>query len=242
MSVLKSRNGNSTEKTAFVSAVIVAAGSSLRMGGVNKQMMLLNGVPVLIRSVLAFESLPIISEIIISARESDIPDIYALLKEYRINKVKTVVKGGETRQESVRNAVAVCSQFSDFIAIHDGARPLVSEDTIEQTVIAAMQFGAAACAVRVKDTIKVFGTDGFIKSTPDRESLWAVHTPQAFSSVIYKQALSSVESDAAFTDDCQMVESIGGKVKIVEDSYNNIKITTPDDLILAQAILESEEV
>lgn len=241
MSVLKSRNGNSTEKKAFVSVIIVAAGNSTRMGNVNKQMLLLEGKPILARSMAAFDNLPLVSEIIVSAREQDIPAVYSMIKEYGINKVKTVVKGGDTRQESVFNAVRVCSEFSDFLAIHDGARPLVKAEVIEHTIVTAMQYGAASCAVRVKDTIKQSDENGFIESTPEREKLWAVHTPQVFSFETYRQAMISCEDSFNFTDDCQLIESVGGKVKLVEDDYSNIKITTPDDLVLAKAILESGE-
>ena len=145
---------NEAASYPYVSAIIVAAGNSTRMGGVNKQFLLIDGVPVLIRTLKAFENSDLIKEIIISAREEDIPQIFAMVKDYSVNKVSNIVKGGCTRQESVFNAVRCCMTESDYIAIHDGARPLVDRETIEKTIFAAFDFNAAAPGIPVKDTIK----------------------------------------------------------------------------------------
>ncbi len=225
----------------FVTAVIVAAGNSTRMGGVNKQFLLIDGVPVLIRTLLAFSQSDIIDEIIVAAREEDIPKMFAMIKEYKVLKVTDIVKGGKTRQESVFNAIRRSSPLSEYFAIHDGARPLVTEKIIEDTVREAFLTGAAATGVRVKDTVKVVNENGFITATPDRNYLWAVHTPQVFERRLYLSAIDNVLNSEMFTDDCKLLEEYGAEVKMVEGSYENIKITTPEDTDVAQAILYRRE-
>lgn len=225
----------------FVTAVIVAAGNSTRMGGVNKQFLLIDGVPVLIRTLLVFSQSDIIDEIIVAAREEDIPKMFAMIKEYKVLKVTDIVKGGKTRQESVFNAIRRSSPLSEYFAIHDGARPLVTEEIIENTVREAFLTGAAATGVRVKDTVKVVNENGFITATPDRNYLWAVHTPQVFERRLYLSAIDNVLNSEMFTDDCKLLEEYGAEVKMVEGSYENIKITTPEDTDIAQAILYRRE-
>mgnify|MGYP002762305248 FL=1 len=225
----------------FVTAVIVAAGNSTRMGGVNKQFLLIDGVPVLIRTLLAFSQSDMIDEIIVAAREEDIPKMFAMIKEYKVLKVTDIVKGGKTRQESVFNAIRRSSPLSEYFAIHDGARPLVTEEIIENTVREAFLTGAAATGVRVKDTVKVVNESGFITATPDRNYLWAVHTPQVFERRLYLSAIDNVLNSEMFTDDCKLLEEYGAEVKMVEGSYENIKITTPEDTDIAQAILYRRE-
>lgn len=225
----------------FVTAVIVAAGNSTRMGGVNKQFLLIDGVPVLIRTLLAFSQSDMIDEIIVAAREEDIPKMFAMIKEYKVLKVTDIVKGGKTRQESVFNAIRRSSPLSEYFAIHDGARPLVTEKIIEDTVREAFLVGAAATGVRVKDTVKVVNENGFITATPDRNYLWAVHTPQVFERRLYLSAIDNVLNSEMFTDDCKLLEEYGAEVKMVEGSYENIKITTPEDTDIAQAILYRRE-
>lgn len=225
----------------FVTAVIVAAGNSTRMGGVNKQFLLIDGVPVLIRTLLAFSQSDMIDEIIVAAREEDIPKMFVMIKEYKVLKVTDIVKGGKTRQESVFNAIRRSSPLSEYFAIHDGARPLVTEEIIEDTVREAFLTGAAATGVRVKDTVKVVNENGFITATPDRNYLWAVHTPQVFERRLYLSAIDNVLNSEMFTDDCKLLEEYGAEVKMVEGSYENIKITTPEDTDIAQAILYRRE-
>lgn len=225
----------------FVTAVIVAAGNSTRMGGVNKQFLLIDGVPVLIRTLLVFSQSDMIDEIIVAAREEDIPKMFAMIKEYKVLKVTDIVKGGKTRQESVFNAIRRSSPLSEYFAIHDGARPLVTEKIIEDTVCEAFSTGAAATGVRVKDTVKVVNESGFITATPDRNYLWAVHTPQVFERRLYLSAIDNVLNSEMFTDDCKLLEEYGAEVKMVEGSYENIKITTPEDTDIAQAILYRRE-
>lgn len=235
---------NETENGAprpFVTAIVVAAGNSTRMGGVNKQFLLLDGVPVLVRTLQAFSLCPLIDEIVVATRESEIQELFALVKEYQIEKVTDIVRGGSTRQESVFAAIRRSSPFSEYFAIHDGARPLVSQEVICDTVETAFRVGAAATGVRVKDTIKVVSENGEIVETPDRTTLWAVHTPQVFERNRYLHAADSVENSATFTDDCKLMETAGFPVYMVEGSYKNIKITTPEDILLAEGLLRGQE-
>ena len=223
----------------FVSAVIVAAGSSRRMGGINKLLLEMKGKTVLCRSVEAFEKNADINEIIVAAREEDIEEYKALLAVYK--KVKCIVPGGETRQKSVASAIAACSDECDMLAIHDGARPLVTQDIISRTVDAAFEYGGAACGVKVKDTIKVTDENSLITDTPDRATLWAVHTPQCFDKKLYVSCVESLGEKAKdMTDDCRLVEICGGKVKMIEGSYSNIKITTVEDIPMAESLLGDE--
>lgn len=242
MSIFKQKKNihESEIQQPFVSAVVVAAGNSRRMGGVNKQFLLIDGVPVLIRTLSAFENSPLIKEIIVAARETDIPAMYAMIKKYGLTKVKEIVKGGETRQESVTAAIKRTAEKCDFLAIHDGARPLVTEQVIENTLEAAFHFEAAATGTRVKDTIKV-AENGVIRSTPDRALLWAVQTPQIFRKETYLSALEAVPNSFEFTDDCKLMEEYGQEVRMVEGDYENIKITTPVDIILAEAIVKARK-
>lgn len=225
----------------FVTAIIVAAGNSTRMRGVNKQFLTLGGVPVLVRALREFSLCPLIDEVVLAARESDIAEMFALVKNYEIEKVTDIVRGGETRQESVFAAIKVASPNTEFFAIHDGARPLVTQNVISDTVEKAFAVGAAATGVRVKDTIKVVNENGVITATPERASLWAVHTPQVFSRELYVRAAETVPNSVDFTDDCKLIEAFGHSVHMVEGSYENIKITTPEDILLAQGILQGRE-
>lgn len=221
----------------FVSAVLVAAGNSTRMGGVNKQFLQLDGAPVFLRTVRAFEACALVDEIVIAAREQDIPQMAALLRGAGVRKVKDIVRGGDTRQESVFAAVGSCDAQSKYLAIHDGARPLVTDRILTDTIQAAFQFGAAATGVRIKDTVKVVDANGVIVDTPDRSTLWAVHTPQVFEKGAYLRASREVPDSAMFTDDCKLLEAAGVPVHMVEGSYENIKITTPEDIWIAKGIL-----
>lgn len=241
MNLFTKKENNVPAVKPYVTAIIVAAGNSTRMGGINKQFLLIDGVPVLIRTLQAFEKSDLINEIIISARQDDIPKMFSMIKDYEILKVKDIVTGGRTRQESVFNAIRRSSPMSEFFAIHDGARPLVTEMIIDDTVETAFTAKAAATAVRVKDTIKIVDENNQIVSTPNRASLWAVHTPQVFERKLYLNAVDNVVGSENFTDDCQLIEEYGEAVQLVEGSYDNIKITTPDDVNLAESIVLRRE-
>lgn len=218
-------------------AIILGAGNGTRMKSEKSKLLLEIGSKTVIeRSVEAFLSVSDIDEIIVVARAQDI-DIYSeLLTDERIS----FVIGGATRQQSVKNAVETVDD-AHLIVIHDGARPLIKCEDIEKTIRAAEEFSAAAVGVFVKDTIKIVDKQGFVESTPDRSTLFAVQTPQIFDFELYKNAMKKADEQGLdFTDDCQLVELCGGKVKMVEGSYSNIKITTPDDIALAENLLKNE--
>ena len=228
---------------AFVSAIIVAAGQSRRMGGeTSMQFILIDGVPVIVRTLKAFEIAERIREVVIAARQEDIPQMYALIQDYEITKVKQIITGGETRQESVFRAIAQVDENADFLAIHDGARPLIRPQEIDLAVSAAVEHGAAALGVPVKDTVKQVDADGKIVDTPERSTLWAVQTPQVFSRALYLRAAEQAgEAAAQLTDDCQLIERTGAPVYLVRGAYANLKITTPEDVFAAEGILRATE-
>lgn len=221
----------------LVSAVIVSAGNSTRMGGINKQFLEIKGIPVLIHTLMVFNNAECIDEIVVVTRESDIGEVEKLLSTYGINKVVRVVKGGETRQISVLNGVNATSKNTDIIVIHDGARPLVTEKVITETLKCAISFGAAATGVKVKDTVKQVDDNNNIVATPDRAYLRFIQTPQIFYKALYLEAVNSVENSKNFTDDCMLIEAFGKIVKFVDGDYENIKITTPEDVELAENYL-----
>lgn len=220
-------------------AVIVAAGSASRMGGIDKVMAPLNGEPMIARTVRAFQNCDAISEIVVVTREDLILPITSLCSG--MDKVQAVVAGGSSRQESVHLGLNALSGKCKLAAIHDGARPLISWQVIDRVVRAAHTYGAAAPAIPVKDTIKVV-QGGVVKETPDRASLQAVQTPQVFDFDILRGALKKAKQDGAqVTDDCSAVERMGMAVKIVEGEERNLKVTTPLDLKIAQLLLEEEK-
>ena len=217
-------------------AVIVAAGSASRMGGIDKVMAPLGGTPMVARTAAAFQNCDAIAEIVIVTRPDLIRPISALCAG--MDKVRAVVAGGSSRQESVWLGLNALSEDIQLAAIHDGARPLVSNLVIDRTVRAANSYGAAAPAVPVKDTIKVV-KGGLVEKTPDRATLQAVQTPQVFDFDLLRGALKKAEEEkAAVTDDCSAVERLGMKVKIVEGDERNLKVTTPVDLKIAEMLLE----
>ena len=217
-------------------AVIVAAGSASRMGGIDKVMAPLGGTPMVERTAAAFQNCDAIAEIVIVTRPDLIRPISALCAG--MDKVRAVVAGGSSRQESVWLGLNALSEDIQLAAIHDGARPLVSNLVIDRTVRAANSYGAAAPAVPVKDTIKVV-KGGLVEKTPERATLQAVQTPQVFDFDLLRGALKKAEEEkAAVTDDCSAVERLGMKVKIVEGDERNLKVTTPMDLKIAEMLLE----
>jgi 2-C-methyl-D-erythritol 4-phosphate cytidylyltransferase len=218
-------------------AVILAAGNGTRMKTKDSKLLLkINGKTVLDRSVNAFLNISDVDEVIVVAREKDIPAFSDILTDERVS----FVVGGDTRQQSVMNALDVIDDC-ELIIIHDGARPLIKSVDIENTIRAAKENKAAAVGVFVKDTVKVVDKNGFVVSTPDRSTLFAVQTPQIFDFELYRNAAQNArEKGLDFTDDCQLVESFNQKVKTVVGSYSNIKITTPDDIVLAENLLKNE--
>jgi 2-C-methyl-D-erythritol 4-phosphate cytidylyltransferase len=232
------------DKTAhpFCSAIVAAAGSSSRMGGQNKLFLPIDGIPVLARTLTALRDAQLVDEIVVAAREEDLLAVGELCKRYGVtDKPTRVVRGGATRTESVLLAAMECSRQAAFIAVHDGARPLAEPSLIDGVITQAYRTNAAVPAVPVKDTVKVV-RDGVVDHTPDRETLRAIQTPQVFDAQLLRAALKAVtDSGETVTDDCAAVERLGKQVYLTDGSYENIKITTPEDIALAEAILRRRE-
>ena len=220
------------------SVIIVCAGNSARMGGINKILLPLGERLVIGVNMQAFQACESVQEIIIVARDADIPAITAEAESAGITKLKECTVGGDTRQKSVINGLRCISKDTELVAIHDGARPLVKPGHIEKTIKDALVFGGATLGVPVKDTIKVVD-DGLITDTPPRKSLYITQTPQIFRKKLYFEGVDfALEHNLDFTDDCQLVEAVGGKIYMTTGDYTNIKITTPEDIKLAETLLE----
>ena len=220
----------------YCGAVIVAAGSASRMGGIDKVMAPLGGEPMIVKTVRAFQQCDAIREIVVVTRPDLIVPIMDLCAS--MEKVRAVVAGGSSRQASVSLGLNALSEKVKLAAIQDGARPFVTWQLIDRVVRAAHSFGAAAPAIPVKDTIKEV-TGGVVKQTPDRSTLFAVQTPQVIDFDLLRAALKKAEQEQAqVTDDCSAVERMGMSVKIVEGDERNIKVTTPLDLKIAELLLE----
>ncbi len=220
-----------------VGAVIVAAGVSQRMGGVDKVSALLGGEPLLARVVEVFQRSNSIDQIVVVLSQQNLEFGERLAAERGWSKV-ILCLGGERRQDSVLaglNRLDSCH----WVVIHDAARPLVTVDLIERGLEAAQETGAAIAAVPVTDTIKVAGDNHFIQGTPPRQSLWAAQTPQVFRFDIIAQAYRQVKDEV--TDDSRLVERLGYRVKLYTGAYDNIKVTTPEDLVLAQVLWQKRE-
>lgn len=227
--------------SAFVSAIIVAAGGSTRMGTAgSKQFIPLLERPVIEYTLSAFQDCESISEIVVVSREQDAQQIKEIADNNGFSKVKAVVNGGDSRAHSVKNGIAAASSGAEYYAIHDGARPLITVEEIERVCEAAFETGAATLGTSVTDTIKIVDGDDMIETTPLRSQLRAVQTPQVFESELYSFALENAEENLeGFTDDCSLIENMGGEVKVVDGSKENIKLTTPIDIIIAESILKS---
>ena len=223
------------DKESTVGAVIVAAGSSLRMGSGDKLFAPLCGELLLARVLGVFEGCKAIDQIAVVVREEKVTETQELIAERGWSKVREVCIGGARRQDSVRAGLERL-KGCEWVVVHDGARPLVTADLIENGLKAAADTGAAVAAVPVTDTIKVAGPDHVVRYTPARDSMWAVQTPQIFRYDILKKAYRKVKGEV--TDDATVVEQLGHRVVLYRGSYDNIKITNPDDLVLAEVLLQ----
>ncbi|MGF7431878.1 2-C-methyl-D-erythritol 4-phosphate cytidylyltransferase [Thermoanaerobacterium thermosaccharolyticum] len=226
----------------FISVIIVAAGKGKRMGTkLNKVFLNLNGKPVLYYTIKAFENVDEIDEIVLVVSESDLEFCKSeIVNKYNFKKVKHIVVGGSERQESVFMGLKSVDNRCNIVLIHDGARPFIDRVTLQKGIEEAKSHCAVGIAVPVKDTIKVVDNDNFVIDTPDRNRLMAIQTPQIFDyKLIYKAHLKAIEDGFLGTDDTVLVERLGYKVKLVEGSYRNIKITTPEDLIISEAFLKT---
>jgi 2-C-methyl-D-erythritol 4-phosphate cytidylyltransferase len=224
------------------SAVIVAAGKGTRMGaGVSKQYLPLGGKPILVHTLEVFERMAEAEEIVLVVAQADIPQARSLVERYGIGKVSAIVAGGSDRQGSVREGLKAVRAGAEWVMVHDAVRPFVRAGNIRRLQAAMEESEAAVLAVPVKDTVKLV-SGGFIQSTPDRSALWAVQTPQAFRLDLLRRAHAMAEADGiAATDDAMLVERLGVAVRVVEGDYRNIKITTPEDLLWAEALMQGGE-
>ena len=220
--------------TDRVGAVILCAGHSTRMGGVDKSLAALAGQPLILHALRAFEASPLVHEVVLVASQANLDEAERLCRAEGFAKVSAVCLGGERRQDSVRLGLAALGPC-EWVLVHDGARPIVSQRLIADGLAAALGAGAAVPAVRPKDTVKQLDAAGDVAATLDRERLAAVQTPQAFRRVLLERAHAEVSDDV--TDDAAMVERLGVRVRLYEGDYANIKVTTPDDLAVAEALL-----
>ena len=238
MSVFQSIKRVLRKRGETCAAILVAAGSSSRMDGQDKLLAELGGMTVLERSALAFEQNDRISELVVVTRADRLDEISKLLDARGLSKLTMVAAGGETRADSVRAGLEHISKKAALVAIHDAARPLVSQRIINETVAMAIKTRASAPAIPVKDTIKV-AKSGAVVSTPDRKTLYAVQTPQVFDADLLRAAHKEAEkSGKELTDDCLAAEQLGLKVFLTQGEETNLKITTPLDLRIAAMILE----
>ncbi len=228
----------------FTSAVVLAAGVGSRFGNENgtKQNVLVKGIPAVVRTVTAFENCCAVDEIILVGREEELETLRDYTDKFCFKKVSRIVVGGSTRMESSAKGVEAVSERCQYVAIHDGARCLVTPEIIENTVRAAYEYGASAAAQRVVDTVKLADENEVIESTVDREKVWLVKTPQVFLLDTYKKCAEAAKKDGvSATDDCMMAERLGYKIKLCDCGQFNIKLTAREDLALAEFILSQRE-
>ncbi|MEK7373589.1 MAG: 2-C-methyl-D-erythritol 4-phosphate cytidylyltransferase [Thermodesulfobacteriota bacterium] len=221
-------------------AIIPAGGSGRRMGsGIPKQYLLLGGIPVLVHTLQVFQSSPVVDEIFLVVPEGDIPEVRnAIVGRYNLFKVSLIVAGGAERQDSVRNALAHLREEHGIVLVHDGVRSFVSGELIQRVVAAAEADGAVAVGVRVKDSVKEVNSAGWVIKTVTREGLWLTQTPQAFRKPLILAAYERAAADGfCGTDDASLVERMGVPVRMIPGDYDNIKVTTPEDLTLGEAII-----
>ena len=212
------------------------------MQGIDKQRADIDQIPVVVRSIQALADCELICEIVLVCPSAQIPDYYSIIKDYDLDLVSAVVGGGQTRQTSVFAGINACESSADYFLIHDGARPLVSTGEIRACIADAMRYGAAALGVRPRDTFKQVDGVGYISATIDRSNIIAIQTPQVFGAELYRQAMeATLHEGKDYTDDCQLIESMGRKVFVTPGSHENFKITTPHDLAIASAVLRLRE-
>jgi len=231
-------NGN------FVSVIIASAGMSNRMGsGVNKQFILIDNKPILAHTIEKFDRSKYIDEIVVVARATEIEYCKKeIIKKYGFKKVTNIVKGGKERQDSIYNGILALSEKSDIVLTHDGARPFLREELILKGIEGVIKYGACVIGVPVKDTIKVVDENNKVHHTPNRALLWAAQTPQCFKTELLKKGYEYANFEGIIaTDDSSLVEKYGHPVMMIMGSYDNIKITTPEDLIIAESILKNIE-
>lgn len=226
----------------MLTAIILAAGSSSRMNGANKQLAKIGDIPVFIMSAQNFQRSDRVDEIVIAAPAADAARYEKLAKNFGITKLKAVTSGGATRFLSVKNALEAVSDKADMIAIHDGARPLIDTEDIDRVIADAEKYGAAIAACAAVDTVKVVGANGFIEDTPQRSKLFYAQTPQVFKKKLYLECIEKLGAQAEnLTDDSALLEQCGEYVRVTEITECNLKITRPEDLEMANAVYRSRK-
>ena len=225
------------EVSGKVGVIIVAAGTSSRMGGIDKVFATLVGEPILAKVVSVFNDCSLVDEIVIVLAKKSLEQGRRLIKDHHWHKVIAVCPGGPRRQDSVKEGLRRLTDC-EWVVIHDGARPCISADLIERGLITARESGAAIAGVPVKDTIKIVSRRGFVQQTPTRQSLWAAQTPQVFRYDLVAEAYR--QADDEVTDDAALVEKLGHRVEVYMGSYHNIKVTTPEDLAVAEVFLQKK--
>jgi 2-C-methyl-D-erythritol 4-phosphate cytidylyltransferase len=223
--------------------IIVSAGKGHRfMKGKKKQFYLLADKPILAHTLDKFENCPLIHSILLVVGQEDMDYcLKEIIEKYQYRKISQIVPGGKRRQESVKNGIDFLSKDTDIVVIHDGVRPFVTKEMIEESIRSAVRFQAVVMAMPVKETVKMVQRDGTVLKTLDRDSLWQIQTPQTFQVNVIKEAhYRAMEDGFIGTDDASLVERLGVKVRILPGSYTNIKITTPEDLMLAHLILQMQ--
>lgn len=231
--------GKKAPRPPVTVAVIVAGGSSTRMGeGNSKQWITVGGLPVIVHTLLAFDKAKTVSEMVVAIKEDELERYRGVAETYGIQKPLSVVVGGDTRQKSAKNGFLACADRADFVAIHDGARCLITPEDIDRVCESAYVTGAATAAVGVYDTVKYATDNGYIEKTIDRSKVWLAQTPQVFRTSVYHAATAVSEKDGiTVTDDCSLAEHIKHPVRLVECARDNLKITTPDDILRVEGIL-----
>ena len=231
-------------KDKFVTAIVAAAGMGKRMKmGINKQFLTIDGIPILAHTIKKIEKSKYVDFLLLIVKESDMRYVHDTIKKHKINMDYKIVYGGKERQDSINNGLLNMPHETDIVLTHDGARPFVSVDKIDEAIENVMDTGASVLANPVKDTIKV-STDGkLVDYTPNRDRLWQVQTPQVFRKDVIIKAYSQAYAGGYYgTDDCSLVEKTGVKVKLIYNSYDNIKITTREDLSIAQILVKKVKI
>jgi 2-C-methyl-D-erythritol 4-phosphate cytidylyltransferase len=221
-------------------AIIPAGGTGRRMGGeISKQYLLLAGIPILAHTLSAFQRSPLVDEIILAVPEGDIAEVRrSVVEQYDLSRVRLVIAGGTERQESVKNALAHVGDGYGVVVIHDGVRPFVTGNLIERTVAAAEMYGAVSTGLTVRDTVKEVDQAGRVVKTVPREGLWLTQTPQAFRREVILAAYERALAEGFYgTDDASLVERAGIPVRMIEGDWENIKVTTPEDLLHGEKII-----
>ncbi|MCL2604391.1 MAG: 2-C-methyl-D-erythritol 4-phosphate cytidylyltransferase [Defluviitaleaceae bacterium] len=223
----------------MVSVIIPASGSGTRFGGeVPKQFLHINNVPVLARTVMAFQRTEGVGEITVAVPPGYKETVQGMIHKYQLTKVKHIAEGGKSRSESVRAALGMISPRTEIVLVHDGVRPFVSRDLIEKVIDAARLHGAAIAGIPFTDTVKEVDQNGFVYATPERGRFWQIQTPQGFAYEILVNSTGIISDLSGFTDDSAIVEANGVSVYVVPGERGNIKITTQEDMIIAEALLK----